>query len=659
MYRYIFNRVKKIIPRVSETELIALRSGTTSLDREIYSGSVNLNNLPNYRTKDKSLEFLMPSVNSLISMYENDAVYPNKKINEILSDISKAKLFSLIIPPEYGGYKLSTPDMSRLLVYITSANPSLGVTVMVPNSLGPGELLESYGTDKQKQQYLPGLSNGTFIPCFGLTGPNNGSDATGSIDKGVVKVSESGKRYIELTINKRYITLAPVANLIGLAFRLEDPDNLLYSGKPGVTVALIEGGHEGLKKETHHNPMNVGFPNGTLKGTIRIELESIIGGENNAGEGWKMLMECLAAGRAVSLPATALAASKVATYGIYNYAQHRTQFKLPLLEMEAVSNKIADMLFNTWVIECSTSLTNHLLERGDRPAVISAVMKQQTTDRAREVINHGMDIHGGSGICLGYGNFLEKFYRSAPVGITVEGSNTLTRNLIVFGQGLNKSHPHIFNILESVLSDNFDNFKISFKKQMKYIFALYAKSFIPFSSNRLARQTRDFALLSNFVALQGGKIKSNQTLSGDMADIFSNLYLAYSVEWYEKNRNISYPLKRYCVDRLLDENCAIINRVIANNKYYMLWHLRTRSWDTNYSDKRELMKELKNNSDIMTYIKDDIYMKDNILKDYERLETCEKHSEEYKNLVNKIVQVGEYPNIKTDTSTSSICLLGK
>lgn len=659
MYRYIFNRVKKIIPRVSETELIALRSGTTSLDREIYSGSVNLNNLPNYRTKDKSLEFLMPSVNSLISMYQNDAVYPNKKVYEILSDISKAKLFSLIIPPEYGGYKLSTPDMSRLLVYITSANPSLGVTVMVPNSLGPGELLESYGTDKQKQQYLPGLSNGTFIPCFGLTGPNNGSDATGSIDKGVVKVSESGKRYIELTINKRYITLAPVANLIGLAFRLEDPDNLLYSGKPGVTVALIEGDHEGLKKETHHNPMNVGFPNGTLKGTIRIELESIIGGENNAGEGWKMLMECLAAGRAVSLPATALAASKVATYGIYNYSQHRTQFKLPLLEMEAVSNKIADMLFNTWVIECSTSLTNHLLERGDRPAVISAVMKQQTTDRAREVINHGMDIHGGSGICLGYGNFLEKFYRSAPVGITVEGSNTLTRNLIVFGQGLNKSHPHIFNILESILSDNFDNFKVSFKKQMKYIFALYAKSFIPFSSNRLARQTRDFALLSNFVALQGGKIKSNQTLSGDMADIFSNLYLAYSVEWYEKNRNISFPLKRYCVDRLLDENSTIINRVIANNKYYMLWHLRTRSWDTNYSDKRELMKELKNNSDIMSYIKDDIYMKDNILKDYERLETCEKHSEEYKNLVNKIVQVGEYPNIKNDTSASSICLLGQ
>ncbi len=656
MYRYIFNRVKKIIPRISETELIALRSGTTSVDREIYSGTVNLNNIPKYSDDSKNLDRLMPGVNSLLSIYGDDVVYPNKKVNDILTDISKSNLFSLIIPPEYGGNKLSTVELARLLVYITSANPSIGVTVMVPNSLGPGELLESYGNEKQKQKYLPGLSNGSYIPCFGLTGPNNGSDATGSIDKGVVKVSESGKRYIELTINKRYITLAPVANLIGLAFKLEDPDHLLYTGKPGVTVALIEGDHEGLKKETHHNPMNVGFPNGTLKGTIRIDLENIIGGEENAGEGWKMLMECLSAGRAVSLPSTALAASKVSTYGIYNYAKHRKQFKIPLLEMEAVSNKVADMVFNTWVIECSTSLTNHLLDRGDRPAVISAVMKQQTTDRAREVINHGMDIHGGSGICLGYGNFLEKFYRSAPVGITVEGSNTLTRNLIIFGQGLNKSHPHIFDILESILSNNFDDFKVSFKKQMKYIFSLYAKSFIPYSSNRLARQTRDFALLSNFVALQGGKIKSNQSLSGDMADIFSNLYLAHSVEWYEKNRNISYPLKRYCVDRLLDENASIINRVISNNKYYLLWHLRTRSWDTNYSDKRELMKELKNNSNIMSTIKNDIFMRDNILKDYERLETCEKDSVEYENLVNKIIQVGETPNIKLESDTT--CLLG-
>ena len=252
--------------------------------------------------------------------------------------------------------------------------------------------------------------------------------------------------------------------------------------------------------------MNVGFSNGTLKGTIKIDLENIIGGEKNAGEGWKMLMECLAAGRAVSLPASALAACKVATYGIYVYSQHRKQFNLPLIKMEAVSNKIADMVFDTWLIECSTSLTNHLLDRGDRPAVISALMKQQTTDRARNVINHGMDIHGGTGICLGYENFLEKFYRSAPVSVTVEGSNTLTKNLIIFGQGLNKSHPHIFNILETILTDNVDDFKSHMKNQMKYLFLLYAKTCLPWEGNRLNKQTRDFALLSNFVALQGERL---------------------------------------------------------------------------------------------------------------------------------------------------------
>ena len=201
--------------------------------------------------------------------------------------------------------------------------------------------------------------------------------------------------------------------------------------------------------ETYHNPLNVGFPNGTLKGNFEIEIEDIIGGEKNAGNGWKMLMECLAAGRAVSLPAAALASSKVASYGIYNYASHRKQFKIPLIKMEGVNSKLVDMIYNTWVIQSSIHLTNYLLDSGERPSVISAVMKQQTTDRARDVLNNAMDIHAGSAICLGKSNFLEKFYQSAPIGITVEGSNTLTKNLIIFGQGLNKSHPYIFPLMEN------------------------------------------------------------------------------------------------------------------------------------------------------------------------------------------------------------------
>ena len=642
MYRYLFNRVKRLIPKISETELIALRSGTTSIDREIYQGSVNINNFPKLNTDSHQLEGLRSGVNNLLSTYGDKNVYPNSKINDILRDISETRLFGLIIPEKYGGYKISTVELSRLLVYITSHNPSLGVTVMVPNSLGPGELLERYGTDFQKQKYLPGLAWGDYIPCFGLTGPNNGSDATGMIDTGVVKKID-GKNVVEVTLDKRYITLAPVANLVGIAFRLTDPEKLLPSGSEGVTVALLEGNHPGLARETYHNPLNVGFPNGTLKGTVRFSVDDIIGGVDMAGAGWKMLMECLASGRAVSLPATALAASKTATYGVYQYSLHRKQFKLPLINMEAVANKIAEMVFHTWTIESSVSLTNHLLDAGERPAVISALMKQQTTDRAREVINHGMDIHAGSSICHGYGNFMEKFYRSAPVGITVEGSNTLTKNLIIFGQGLNKSHPYIFPILESILDDDLEGFRKNFNKQVAYLTRLYLTSLLRIGNNRLHKQTRDFALLANFVSLQGGKIKSNQSLSGDMADIFSNLYLAYSLEWYHRQKPVSKILTDYCRDRLLDENNIIINRVISNNKYYHLWHLKTRLISTNYGAKKRLIRELKQNPNILNAIKTDVYRTGTILEDFEKLENLDSNESSYEGLVQKIIAVGEYP----------------
>ena len=231
-----------------------------------------------------------------------------------------------------------------------------------------------------------------------------------------------------------------------------------------------------MKQETHHNPLNAGFPNGTLKGNISIPIENIIGGPEKAGMGWKMLMECLASGRGVCLPASANASSKVATYGIFHYIKHRKQFKIPLIKMEGVQEKFVNMLFNTWLIQSSVAFTNCLLDKGEKPAVISAIMKQQTTDRGREVLNNGMDIHAGSAICLGENNFLEKFYRSAPIGITVEGSNTLTRNLIIFGQGLNKSHPYIYPVLDSILTDNIDNFNHSFKNILKHSLSLYWKS---------------------------------------------------------------------------------------------------------------------------------------------------------------------------------------
>ena len=639
MYKFIFKQIKEIIPKISETELIALNSGNTSLDRSIFKGKVILPSLA--KTNDL---FDVSKVDNLLKKYGDEVIYPNNKSKEMFDYIGKNKFLSLIIDEKYGGKKSSVNTMSNMLTKITTKNPSLGVTIMVPNSLGPGELLSHYGTEEQKNKYLPGLANGDYIPCFGLTGPNNGSDAAGPIDKGKVVLLDN-RPVIEVTINKRYITLAPVSNLIGLAFKLEDPNGLLSSGREGITVALIESSHPGLIKETHHNPLNAGFPNGTLKGTFKIELDQIIGGEQNCGNGWKMLMECLAAGRGICLPATANAASKVSTFGVFHYGMNRRQFNIPLIKMEGVQNKFVDMLYNTWLIQSSISLTNNILDNGDKPAVISAIMKQQTTDRARDVINNGMDIHAGSAICLGENNFIEKFYRSSPIGITVEGSNTLTRNLIIFGQGLNKSHPYIYPILENILNDDLESFKQNFKNIVKHSLSMYGKSWL-FNSDILEKQTIQFANLANFVALKGGAIKKEQSLSADMADLLSNIYIGYGVKWYHQNNNVSDKLTNYCIDRLSNENQIIINRIVDNSGLLklFLFQMKSNPKSVSYDLNREIINEVINNKKIINEIKKDIYMTDTVLEKLEKLTNLDNKSNEYKEIYDDVIQVAEYKN---------------
>ena len=639
MYRFAFNKIKSIIPRVSETELIALRTGNTHLDASIFNGYVSLPQKIN--TKNK---FEEKKIDNLLDKYGNHKVYPSKNTKDIINYLGKEKFFSFLIDEKYGGNKLSTKELSNVLTKISSKNPGLGVTVMVPNSLGPGELLSIYGTEEQKSKYLPKLSDGEMIPCFGLTGPNNGSDALGSIDSGIV-IEENGKRFIEVEVNKRYITLAPIADLVGLAVKMDDPNNLLKEGKEGVTVFLLERDFEGLKLETHHNPMNLGFPNGTVKGKLKIPLDKIIGGEKNAGLGWKMLMECLAAGRGICLPATANASAKTCTYGIYNYIKHRKQFNIPLIKMEGVNNKFCDMLYNTWVIQASIEMTNNILDQGNKPAVISAIMKEQTTERGRKVINHTMDIHGGSAICLGPNNFSEKFYQGIPVGITVEGSNTLTRNLIIFGQGLNKSHPHIYNIYDSIIRDDIDSFKLNFNKMIKHsLKMLFNSYFANLGKEEISRQTVDFANLSNFVALLGGAIKKNQSISGDMADILSNLYLAYSIIWYEDNYNVSPVMRDYCLDRLYFENSLLFNRVIDNypsSLRFLLKNMKRNIKSLDYNENRNLLQELNQNHLIMQKIRENIYIDDS-LKKLSSLDLV--RDKEYKKTYNEIVSVEEYQN---------------
>ena len=644
-----FNLIKKIIPKISETELIALRSGTTSIDREIFQGKVNIpkNNHNNFTDVEESF---YQKTNTILDKYGNKSAFNHlNQSHDIVNDIAKNKFFSFIIDEKYGGNRLSVNAQSRILSKFASKNPSLGVVVMVPNSLGPGELLTHYGTEAQKNLYLPKLSNGDSIPCFGLTGPNNGSDAAGSIDVGTLKM-KNGKKVIEINLNKRYITLAPVSNLAGIAFRLNDPDNLLEQGREGITVALLELPYDGLSNNTCHNPLDAGFPNGTLKGNIEIDLDKIIGGEREAGNGWKMLMECLAAGRAVSLPASAMGASNTVTYGVINYSKVRKQFGIPLIKMEGVREKLSEMIFYNLACQSGISMTNLLLDQGEKPAVISAIMKYYCTENTRHVLNHGMDIYAGSGICDGPNNFIKDFYKSAPVGITVEGSNTLTKNLIIFGQGLNKSHPYIYPILNDILTDNYQSFKKNFKNIVGHSTKLLGQSLftnIKNSSNQvknLESLTIKFANLSNFVALLGSKIKSNQMLSGHMADILSNIYIGNSIIWYCHHNNIPSSVRDFCLKRINYETQELVNNVVdnyPNNNLLLKLSCKTTLNKNNFKDINKFVDDVCLSPHIINLIKQDVYIKNNdILDNLEKVQYLE--NDQYQKLYDNVVSVGEY-----------------
>lgn len=648
MYRALYSFVRRKIPKISSTEMIALQSGDTSIERDLLQGRVSFPTPQVFEEK-----FNRTHVSELLSSFDDSRIYPNENENKWIEYLAKNKYFSFLIDEKYGGIKLSVNELSNILTRITSRDPALGVVTMVPNSLGPGELLSLYGTQEQKDKYLPKLADGSYIPCFGLTGPQNGSDATGNIDKGEVVETPDGIK-IKVSFNKRYITLAPVANLMGIAFDLNDPSNLI--GRSGITVALLEREHPGLIQETHHNPLNVGFPNGTIKGEhILVDVEQVIGGENQIGNGWKMLMECLSAGRGVSLPATANASSKVSTFGIYHYIKVRNQFKMTLSNMEAIQEKFLRMMFHTWIIQSSVAMTNDILDSGKSPAVISAIMKQQTTERARIVLNDAMDIQGGSAICLGENNFLEKFYRCAPVGITVEGSNTLTRSLIIFAQGLNKSHPHIFPLLTSILNEDVHAFQTTMKALIRHSLSLYVESivskFILWVPDlfihqgvecELAKEALYFATVTNFVALKGGSLKKEQILSGKMSDQFGNLYMAIAVQYYSEQNPGNEVWSDYVIRRILRENKELRNEVIDNLgiERYLLQHIKTRTSSIDYNAEQDMFHEIMSNSNILKEIRKNIHINDTILEELEQA----SNEGDTGVLSNKVIQVGEFFN---------------
>jgi len=654
MTTQLFNIAKRLLPRISQTELIALRSGTVSLDREIMEGWVNIKNFS--KLENKKTDYLTNELINICEDLQHEKIFDGKVNKKVLDNLSKNKAFSYIIKEKYNGLELPVETQSRILVKLSSINPALGVTVMVPNSLGPGELLQHYGTEEQKNKYLPKLSSGEYIPCFGLTGPKNGSDAGGlGMDMGTI-IHKDGKTFIKTTLNKRYITLAPISNLIGIAIKVEDPDNLLNSGEEGITVVLLEKDkYPELDTSNFHNPLDVGFPNGTLKGDLLIDLEDVIGGPDNVGGGWKMLMECLAAGRGVSLPASSLGACLASAYGITGYTELRTQFKIPLNKMQGVQEKLFKIVYNTMLIDNSIRLTNALLDSGAKPSVLSAIMKEQTTERGKDVIMNAMDIHAGSAICQGENNFVSKFYKAGPIGITVEGSNTLTRSLIIFGQGLNKSHPHISDIVQSLQSDNRVDFSSHFNKMVGFTTKQFIKSSFSKVINKinykdsLSINTLMFSNLCNIVALMGGQLKREQIISGLMADLFSQIYMGYGVIYNREKYNLDPRLYHLCLSELSNESRETFLKLQQHLPTH-LWLLTKISCPVpeyrhiTPDDMEYMSNVVWKNKDVNQYIQEQIYTRDNVLgkiKSAMNEEYATKKSE----LINDIISVGEFKNL--------------
>jgi acyl-CoA dehydrogenase len=591
---YAFRIIKRILPKISATEKAALNSGSVSIDGDIFSGYLDINKLVkkyDAKLKDHENAFLNKETNELCEMIDNDKIEKNQDLSiDVWDYIKNNKFMGLVIPKKYEGLEFSPHAHSLIVEKIASRNITCAVSVMVPNSLGPGELLHQYGTDEQKKYFLPKLASGTYVPCFGLTTENSGSDAASMLDRGIVVV-ENGILGMRVTFSKRYITLAPVASVIGLAFKLLDPNKLLTTGKEGITVAILEKDKfSDIEIGNRHNPLNIGFMNGTIRGIdIFIPMECVIGGEEKCGFGWNMLMESLGEGRGISLPAMSLATAKLCSFGVGGYARIRKQFNISIAEMEGVKEKLAVIAGINYKLLAAQHLFNAILINKEKPPVLSAIMKYKFTEYGRITVNNGMDILGGAGICKGPMNFLASSYIATPVAITVEGSNTLTRSLIIFGQGLNRSHPHLLNIINNIETNDKEGFNNNFNKIVKHtlnnlVKSIYYGTYLKFYRKNgvdidkyyeihLNRHVANFAFSANIALLMGGKIKTAEYISGRYADILADIYMSYACLWFYKKNKTTKDIDKLLEYSINDysKNIEInMNKIFHNFPIYFM-----------------------------------------------------------------------------------------
>ncbi|MGA7933889.1 MAG: acyl-CoA dehydrogenase, partial [Kovacikia sp.] len=539
----------KILPTISDTERAAIEAGTVWIEAEFFSGAPNFTRMirePYPHLSTAMQAFLDGPVEQVCRMATDWEIYRRKDMPpDLWAYLKQERFFGMMIPQEYGGLGFSNLAYSSVMVKLASRSFTHTATVGVTNSLGPAKLLLHYGTQAQKDYYLPRLATGEEIPCFALTEPLAGSDAASLTSEGVVFRGEDGNLYLRLNLRKRYITLGAIATLIGLAFRLRDPDNLLGKGENvGITCALIPADTAGMMLGRRHDPMGVPFYNSPVEGhEVVVSIDQIIGGAEQAGQGWKMLMQTLAAGRGISFPATCTGVAKLVTRVTGAHATVRRQFGLPIGRFEGIEEPLARIGGLTYLMEAARTYTCGAVDQGEKPSVVSAIAKYHFTELARQLVNDGMDILGGSGICRGPRNLLANIYTALPITITVEGANILTRTLMIFGQGAIRCHPYVYQEIEALQRNDaiafdqafWNHLGLTVRNGFRAALLSLSRGYVaqaPVSGptatyyRKLSWASATFAVLTDLALFTfGGTLKRQEKLTGRFADILSWMYL--------------------------------------------------------------------------------------------------------------------------------------
>lgn len=570
-----------LMPKISATERTALEAGVTWVEKDLFSGSPDFNKIikdevyPQLTSEEQA--FMNGPVEELCQKIDSWNVWKTRELSdEVWAIIKRERFLGMIIPKEYGGLGFSALAHSEVVMKLASRSISACITVMVPNSLGPGELLIHYGTEEQKKHYLPRLARGEEIPCFGLTEPTAGSDAGSIVSSGVVFKGQDGKLYVKLSWNKRWITLAAISTVVGLAFRLRDPDNLLGKGEDvGITCALIPAKTAGVVLGHRHDPLGVPFYNCPTQGhDVVVPIDAIVGGAEGAGRGWTMLMECLAAGRGISLPAQSVGGAKLATRVTSAHSVVRQQFGVSIGKFEGVEEPLARIFGFTYGLEAMRRFTLGAIDKGIKPGVITAMAKYYSTELGRKLINDAMDVMGGAGISMGPRNTLSEIYIATPIGITVEGANIMTRTLIIFGQGALRAHPYAFKEVDAIDKKDVGAFDEAFWGHVGHIVKNSIRSFclsatrgyvtyfkysgpLKMYYRRLEWASASFAILADLaMGTLGGSLKFREKVTGRFADILAWMYIATStLKRFEAEgqRESDLPYARFVLKHALSE----------------------------------------------------------------------------------------------------------